>query len=161
MNINNLNQQGAMFENILPDIEFLQQTKIKLGFSNIHFRGVFATADINSGEIIERCPMVPLAFRSRYHNDPQIWEYLYTQPICPCNECKNHGFVFYMVLGYGMMYNHQDTPNTRWHFDYSKLIADVIAERDIKTGEEIFVSYGDKYFKNREKIDQNYAKDNQ
>jgi SET domain-containing protein len=65
-----------------------------------------------------------------------------------------------MVLGYGMMYNHQDTPNTKWKFDYSRFVADVIAEHKILAGEEIFVSYGSKYFQNRKKIDYDYAKDN-
>ncbi|MEX0597776.1 MAG: SET domain-containing protein-lysine N-methyltransferase [Candidatus Paceibacterota bacterium] len=147
-------------ENSPESVEFLEPSKIRLGLSNIHFRGVFATQDIEAGEIVERCPMVPLAFRSRYHTDPQIWEYLYTQPPCPCNECKNHGFVFHMVLGYGMMYNHQDSPNTKWKFDYHKFVGDVVAERKILAGEEIFVSYGSKYFENRKKIDKDYAKDN-
>lgn len=141
-------------------IEFLQPSKIKIGLSNIHFRGVFATSDIEEGEVVERCPMVPLAFRSRYQQDPQIWQYLYTQPPCPCNECKNHGFVFHMVLGYGMIYNHQDDPNCQWKFDYPNLVADVVAQRKILAGEEIFVSYGSNYFNNREKITNEYAKNN-
>lgn len=143
-----------------PEIEFLRPSKIIIGYSKIHFRGVLATEDIKEGEIVERCPMVPLGFRSRYHQDPQIWNYLYSQPPCPCNECKNHGFVFHMVLGYGMLYNHQDDPNCKWNFDFQKLVADVIAQRKILAGEEIFVSYGSNYFKNREKIDNN-AKDYQ
>lgn len=148
-------------KNVLETVEFLHPRKIKLGLSPIHFRGVFATENIEEGEIVERCPLVPLGFRSKYHNDPQIWEYLYTQPPCPCNECKNHGFVFHMVLGYGMMYNHQDIPNTKWKFDYNLFIADVIAEKPILAGEEIFVSYGSKYFQNRKKVEQDYAKNNQ
>ena len=143
-----------------PNIDYFQSKKIVVGQSSIHFRGIFAVDDIESGELIERCPMIPLADRSRYQHDSQIWDYLYSQPTCPCNECKNHGFVFLMVLGYGMIYNHQDTPNTVWKFDYPNLIADVIAQRSIKKGEEIFVSYGSKYFKNRDKIDIDYAKDN-
>lgn len=139
-------------------IDYIQPKKIIVGKSDIHFRGIFATEDIEPGEIIERCPMVPLSNRSRYQNDSQIWDYLYTQPTCPCDECKNHGFVFHMVLGYGMIYNHQDTPNTKWKFDYYNLVADVIAERPIKKGEEIFVTYGSKYFQNRQKVDIDYAK---
>lgn len=147
---------------ITPEnVNFIQSTKIKIDYSPIHFRGIFATDDIKSGEIIERCPMVPLAFRSRYHSDPQIWDYLYSQPMCPCSECKNHGFVFHMVLGYGMLYNHQDIPNTKWSFNFQQLFADVVAVKDISKGEEIFVSYGDKYFKNREKSGQPDAKNNQ
>ena len=148
----------------LPEEEkvvFLSPSKIKLDYSPIHYRGVFATEFIPSGEIVERCPLVPLAHRSKYHVDPQIWEYLYSQPMCPCNECKNHGFVFHMVLGYGMLYNHQDVPNTKWEFDFRRLVADVVAEKDINKGEEIFVSYGSKYFSNREKIGVDDAKNNQ
>lgn len=140
------------------NIDFFVPDKIILGKSSVHNRGVFANKDISMDEIVERCPMIPLGFRSRYHSDPQIYRYLYSQPTCPCQECKNHGFIFYMVLGYGMMYNHQDDANTTWKFDWNNLIADVIANRDIKQGSEIFVDYGSKYFMNREKIENSDAK---
>jgi hypothetical protein len=143
----------------MNEINFFINDKIRIAKSDIHGRGVFAVKDIPEGEIVERCPMVPLAFRSRYHSDPQIYNYLYTQPICPCNDCKNHGFIFYMILGYGMMYNHQDDANTTWRFDYTNMFADAISNRDIKTNDEIFVDYGTKYFHDKEKIDNN-AKNN-
>ena len=57
-----------------------------------------------------------------------------------------------MVLGYGMVYNHQDIPNTKWEFKYNLEYADVVASKDIKKGQEIFVTYGTEYFKNRPKI---------
>jgi hypothetical protein len=66
-----------------------------------------------------------------------------------------------MILGYGMLYNHQDDANTTWKFDYNNSFADVIANRDIKSDSEIFVDYGVKYFYNKEKIERDYAKNNQ
>ena len=135
--------------------QYFQPQKIKIDYSGVEGLGVFATQDIGLGELIERCPMVPLSYRSRYHHDPQLYKYLYTQPLCPCSECKNHGFTFFMVLGYGMLYNHQDVPNTQWVFDYAKKIGDVVATKPIKQGDEIFVSYGDAYFKGRNKININ------
>lgn len=138
--------------------QYIQSTKIVVNYSGIEGIGVFATQDIKQGEIIERCPMVRLGWRSNYVHDPVIWKYLYTQPKCDCDDCKNHGFIFWMVLGYGMIYNHQDIPNTKWSFNYKQAIADVVATKDIKAGEEIFVSYGSTYFKNRKKIE---AKDNE
>lgn len=132
-------------------INLLQPKKIKLDYSQIHFRGVFATEDIESGEIIERCPLVNLDFRGKYHGDPQIWNYVYTNK-CDCKECERHGPNLYMVLGYGMLYNHSDTPNTIWDFDYPNLIGDVVSQMPIKKGEEITVSYGDAYFNKREKV---------
>jgi hypothetical protein len=144
----------------IPSVEFYSPSKVIIKPSSIHGRGIFSTQDIQEGEIVERCPMVPLGFRSRYHNDPQIYKYLYSQPTCPCNECKNHGFIFHMVLGYGMLYNHQDNANTEWKFDFPNSFADVVAIKDIKSGEEIFVDYGTKYFNDQPKIENTHAKDN-
>jgi SET domain-containing protein len=136
-------------------ISFISLNKIQINQSTIEDRGVFATTDIQEGELVERCPMVRLSYRSNYHHDPSIWKYCYTQPKCDCNDCKNHGKYIWMVLGYGMIYNHQDIPNTKWIFDYNKEYADVVASRDIKVGQEIFVTYGTEYFKNRLKVTAN------
>lgn len=133
-------------------INFIQPNKIKVDYSKVEGKGIFATNDIEEGELVERCPMVRLGHRSNYIHDPVLWQYCYTQPKCDCSECKNHGFYFWMVLGYGMIYNHQDIPNTKWVFNYNSSYADVIASKPIKKGEEVFVSYGNSYFKNRKKI---------
>lgn len=115
--------------------------------------GVFASQGFAEGDLIERCPMIQLGFRSRYHSDPQLSRYLYNDKSCGCEQCKMHGHHMFMVLGYGMLYNHQNEPNARWAFDYAKLVADVIALRAIGPEEEVFVSYGDKYFSNRPYVD--------
>jgi len=134
-------------------LEFLPPTKIVLADSVIHHRGVFAREDIQPGEVVERCPMIQMEYRSKYQLDPQIFNYLYAQPPCKCNECQKHGMIMHMVLGYGMMYNHQDNPNAKWKFNYSQLFADVIAVRPIKTNEEVFLSYGNYYFTDKTKTD--------
>ncbi len=115
--------------------------------------GVFATEDIKVGELIERCPMIQMAWRSRYLHDPVISKYMYSDAGCNCEHCQLHGHHMFMVLGYGMIYNHQDDPNTEWRFNYRNLLGDVVAIKPIKTGEEIFVHYGSSYFKNREYFD--------
>jgi SET domain-containing protein len=151
---NDHNNDQSEFSN---SINWLPPSKIKVGnsFKKDIGRGVFATKDIESGEIVERCPMVQLSFRTRYHHDPQLSRYLYTQASCPCEQCKIHGAYMYMVLGYGMIYNHQDDPNTEWYFHYNEKYSDVIATRPIKEGEEIFVSYGGNYFTKRPYFDKN------
>lgn len=125
--------------------------KIEVGYSKVHNRGVFATDEIEEGELVERCPMVALGFRTNYHKDPQLFNYLYTHH-CPCEDCEKHGSVFLMVLGYGMVYNHQDFPNTKWVFNHEKLYADLIATKKIKKEEEIFAWYGLNYFSNKRKV---------
>lgn len=134
------------------DFSFVEKSKVCIAHSKIHGRGVFAVEDIVSGELIERCPLIPMENRSKYHTDGAVWRYCYPKPYCECSECKNHGFLFFMVLGNGMIYNHQDNNNAEWSFDYKKLYSDVVATRDIKKGEEIFVNYGEKYFINSEKV---------
>lgn len=132
-------------------LEFLIPNKIILGNSKIHGRGVFATSDIQIGEIIERCPMIKMEYRSKYQLDPQIFNYMYAQPPCPCSECQTHGFVMHMVGGYGMIYNHQDDPSGKWKFNYSQLLADLIAVKPISKGSEIFINYGVVFFTDKEK----------
>lgn len=135
---------------IRPDepqkLDYLSPSKIVVGDSPVHGRGVFATSKIYKGEIIERCPLVEMEYRSKYQLDPIIFGYMYAQPPCNCEDCEKHGFVFHMVLGYGMIYNHQDKPNALWKFNYTQLLSDVIATKDINEGDEIFVSYGNCYF---------------
>lgn len=130
---------------------FVDEYKIKYGYSAVGGRGVFATKNIQTGELIERCPLVPLVLRSKQQTDPAIWSYCYTKPLCDCNECKTNGFLFYMVLGHGMVYNHQDNNNAEMKFDHKNLFVDIIANRDIENGKEVFVTYGPKYFSNRPK----------
>lgn len=132
-------------------VKYLAPVGIRVDYSSVAGIGVFATQDFNKGDIIERCPMVRMEHRSKYVTDPTINNYMYTQPKCPCNDCQNHGYYYWMVLGYGMLYNHQDFPNCDWTFVWKNKYADVVANKDIKMGEEIFVSYGPNYFRNRQK----------
>lgn len=137
-------------------VEYLAPSKIKVGKSDLAGIGVFAIEDIKAGEIVERCPMVRMEHRSNYVHDPTINNYMYTQPKCPCKDCQNHGYYYWMVLGYGMLYNHQDVPHTEWQFNWRLKYADVIAKKDISKGQEIFVTYGSNYFRNRKQtLDQN------
>jgi len=127
-------------------LNYLPPYKIIVGDSAVHGRGVFATSRITKGEIIERCPLIQMDYRSNYQLDPKIFGYMYAQPPCSCEDCEKHGVILHMVLGYGMLYNHQDVSNAVWKFNYSQLFADVIAITDIKIKEEIFVGYGNAYF---------------
>jgi len=124
--------------------------KVKLGYS-IFGRAVFATEDIKNGELVERCPMEILAFRMNYHKDPVVWSHMFTST-CPCEECKRHGGHILMVMGFAQMYNHQDDHSADIKFDLKNKIADIVARRDIKKGDEIYLNYGPKYFNNRKKI---------
>lgn len=131
-------------------LEYLPPNKVILGDSKVQGRGVYATIDIKKGEIVERCPLIEMEYRSKYQLDPKIFGYMYAQPPCGCDDCDKHGFVIHMVGGYGMMYNHQDNPNALWKFNYRQLLGDVIAVKDIAKGDEIFINYGNCYFNSKD-----------
>jgi len=132
---------------------FQKYRKIIVNDSPIHGRGVFSTDNISENDLIERCPIIKLDFPSKYHCDLKLLDYVYARPCKPCDSCNNHGHELYMVLGYGMVYNHQDNANAIITFDYSNLIADIIAIKDIEKDQEIYISYGPMYFLNKKKVE--------
>ena len=139
--------------------QYFKSEDIVVGYSEIEGIGVIATNNIASGQLIERCPMVRLDWRSNYVHDPQLRKYCYKEGNCGCSaetnpdkEYNTHGGVFWMVLGYGMIYNHQDSPNTEWNFYYDSSIVDVVATQDIPKGSEVYVTYESNYFTNRKNI---------
>lgn len=129
---------------------FQVQDNIIVGESKIHGRGVFATKDIPEGTVIEKCPMLKLDFPSKYHADLKVLDYAFARP----SEAnwQDHGWDLYLMMGYGMMYNHQDIPNSSISFDYEQNVAQITATQDIKENSEIYISYGPMYFLNKKKI---------
>ena len=113
--------------------------------------GVFTTKDINKGDIIERVRTVQLSNRARYQNDETLNNYTLAD-YCSCRECIVHGPTVKIMMGFGSFYNHQDksTQNCEWMISRKYAFADIIAITDIKAGQELFVNYGDNYFRARE-----------
>lgn len=46
------------------------------------------------------------------------------------------------VLGFGMIYNHADSPNIDYEFDYDSVLFRYTANTNIESGEELFINYG-------------------
>lgn len=111
---------------------------IEVKESTVHFRGVFATRDIQKGEIIELVPVF-LFRKDDVKPDSPIKDYdiEYTDGV----HCA-------MMLGYGAIYNHSDDNSADWTFKDDRTII-IIAKRAIKKGEEIFVNYGTGYWLHR------------
>lgn len=97
-------------------------------------RGVYATRRIRRGEIFERAPVVPLT--------PGQWRHVsktiladYAFDWGPSRQAAS------IVLGYGSLYNHSNTPNARFDYRLREKVYVFIALRDIKKGEEICTNY--------------------
>lgn len=108
---------------------------IRVDHSSVSGYGVFATRDIRKGEIIEECPYIDC---KQAEIIGKLRDYVFT--------LNPHHVA--LAFGYGSMYNHQDDTNAEWAIK-DKL--EITALKNIKQGEEIFINYGNGYWKTRSK----------
>jgi len=104
-------------------------TKLRVGKS--HGYGIFATAPIKAGEIIEETPMLS-------QNDPYLTNYTFGYN-------KQH----LLALGFGSLYNHSDNPNVSHSINTEGNVMTFTALRDIPEGGQCTISYGSQYFPSR------------
>lgn len=126
------------------DIVVYDNTKVFIRDSQVHGIGVFANKSIKKDEAVEVFPIVPMSFRTNYQGDTRVLEYGVVK-FCECEECKRHGYVIFLRLGYGGIYNHQDDHNAMITIDYGKFYGTCVAIKDIEQGDEIFINYGSQY----------------
>lgn len=110
--------------------------------------GVFTKKKIQKGETIETCYAIILNWRQRYQSDPSIYQYSYWHQ-CPCNDCKQHGSMGLIALGYGSIYNCADSENERnanFLVNLNTRSVTFIAEKDIDPDEEILMWWGEGYY---------------
>lgn len=99
-------------------------------------RGVFATRSFDIGDVVERAPVieddenVSLGVLDEYSFDLE------------------NGKIG-TVLGYGAMYNHSFDPNLIWSYDGIKKEMTFTAVKRIRQGDELFHSYGQKWWEDR------------
>ncbi len=118
-----------------------QMQKIYIGDSPIHGQGVFAAVDIKKGEVIERCPYLVID-DDDLADENRLNDYLFTSPDVATD--------YLVIMGYGMMYNHDSDANAEWEIDDDNRFVKFSAAKDIKAGDEIFQDYGEEYWKTRE-----------
>lgn len=111
----------------------LYKNKIYVRRSKKHGFGVFAGKRIKKGEKIEECYFI----LSR-GGDKKLEDYYF--------DAKGKDALF---TGYGSIYNHATEPNADYTLNITKRIATIKAKKDIRKDEEIFITYGDDWFKER------------
>lgn len=100
--------------------------------------GVFASKDFSKEEVLEVSPILAIPMNDAHGNI--LKDYVF-----------NYGDGLYGVaLGYGAVYNHQDIPNVSYTYSDNKKFMVYKANRDIKKGEELFVSYGQNWWMSRD-----------
>jgi SET domain-containing protein len=108
--------------------------KIEVKDSPIHGRGVFATSDIQAGEVLEECHFFILSHTHTAVNDGCLYSMIFCWPMGN-KECHA------VVLGYGTIYNHADDNNATWETDRELRLYRFYATKEIKSGQEILTNY--------------------
>lgn len=100
--------------------------------SPIHGYGVFADEEIPEGKVIEECYVL---YPKEYSQSLADFYFL-------------HEKIQAIPLGLGCIYNHSDQHNANYEIN-DNLCMVVYANKPIKKGEEIFISYGSNWWSTR------------
>jgi SET domain-containing protein len=125
-------QCSESFEN--TDIPYIFPMD-NISISPVGDRGVIASKDYKEGDILEVCPCIK---QENTEIRGRINDYAFSFD-------EKHSLI---AFGYCSMYNHSDDNNASWKvLNENQMI--VKAKKNIKKGEEIFVSYGTGYWNTR------------
>ena len=120
-------------EIVPPKKIYIAQSKIQ-NPENSEFvsgKGVFASENIQQGEIVEVAPILILKFEdfidTRWN---LLFEYYFWMD----------DFVV-LALGYGSLYNHSENPNLEYRIMKKETIMEIKALKDVKKGEELTFNY--------------------
>ncbi|HEY2381197.1 MAG TPA: SET domain-containing protein-lysine N-methyltransferase [Terriglobia bacterium] len=107
---------------------------VRLGIVAGHGRGMFAARDFLKGELIERAPIIPID-EKKWPNAAKtiLSDYAFDWGI---ND--EHAAI---ALGYISIYNHSYSPNAQLEQMLDELMMEIIAIKDIRTGEQITINY--------------------
>jgi SET domain-containing protein len=95
-------------------------------------RGVFATRDIQKGELIHEAPVIPYPNEEHDFIEKTILaDYVFEYG-------ANHTAI---LLGYGSLFNHSYKPNATYDINFNNHTFDFYAYTDIKAGDEIMINY--------------------
>jgi hypothetical protein len=115
---------------ILPCL-YIRKTK-KMG------NGVFTSEAIQANTVVEVSPVVVMSQSDRILLDGTLLHDYIFEWGGKKNQCC-------MALGYIPLYNHSYDSNCEYEMEYDKKVIRVIAVKDIREGEELFINYNGNY----------------
>ncbi|KAK8185876.1 hypothetical protein BC567DRAFT_205233 [Phyllosticta citribraziliensis] len=120
-----------------------RSTDLMLVLNTPKGRGVFAARDLPAYTILDVCPVLPLApGEEAYTQHTSLHYYVYKWPTETAEGKKI--MTQAVVFGLGSMFNHRRDQNVVWERDTERLVITYRTARDIKEGEELCISYGDR-----------------
>lgn len=106
---------------------------LRVGTSpKLNIRGLIATENIPQGTILEKCPVILYRnTHAKYIDKTIIGNYVF----------RWDKRVDCVVLGYGSLYNHSNTPNVLYERNVKEHVMIYKAISNIKKGEELTINY--------------------
>jgi uncharacterized protein len=99
-----------------------------------HGRGMFAARDFLKGELIERAPIIPINEKQW----PNAAKTILSDYAFDWGEKDEQAAI---ALGYISIYNHSYSPNAQLEQMLDELMMEIIAIKDIRSGEQITINY--------------------
>ena len=97
-------------------------------------KGVFTSAPITAGSVIEIAPVIVMPAADRLHLDQTLLhDYIF--------EWGEHAEHCALALGWVSVYNHAYLSNCEYEMDFESATIRIKTVRDIQKGEELFVNY--------------------
>lgn len=104
-------------------------------------RGLFAEKDYKAGDVIDECPTVKV-LHDHIDASSRLNDYVF-------QSIKDDDHVL-VAMGYcGVMNHSEEKQNATWEIDRFDETITMFAISDIQKGEEIYVNYGEDYWKER------------
>lgn len=113
--------------------------KIKFDNSPIHGTGVFATAHISEGEIIEIAPYISIPKQQIRARD-KLADYIFD---------SSNDDTYQLAQGLGSLFNHSEDPNMLVSHGIEPGVLSFHAIKDIKADEELTFLYAPDWFQSR------------
>ncbi|RFU36104.1 hypothetical protein B7463_g167, partial [Scytalidium lignicola] len=138
---------------IIGGIQLKREEGLLLVMDTPKGRGIFAGKDIPARTVLEVCPVLVLdpVENEKHIRKTNLYNYTYNWPY-KCGNEKANGSIYTsevpsttqaVVLGLGSMFNHSSLhQNVGWERDLTNLLITYTTLRDIRTGEELCISYG-------------------
>ncbi len=97
-------------------------------------RGVFTSASIAKGTVIEIAPVIVLNKEEREKVEQTLlYDYIF--------EWGDDLTLAAVALGYVSIYNHTIQPNCKYEMDFDHLTITISTIADVAAGEELFINY--------------------
>jgi len=101
---------------------------------------ILSKTQFAEGEIIEICPIIFVGVEAK--GIPRLKDFVFEIE-------KNKDGMYGLVLGYGSLYKHSDTPNVSYAYNRANRQMYFIAARVIQAQEELTINYGKDYWDER------------